>query len=88
MTKKETGTLLSCRPAIRVLDATLRDGGLVNDFTFSDDFVRALFAANAAAGVDYMELGYKADEDLFDKEKFGKWKFCREDDVFSVLGEN
>ncbi len=89
MTKKEeTGTLLSCRPAIRVLDATLRDGGLVNDFRFTDDFVRALFAANAAAGVDYMELGYKADADLFDAEKFGKWKFCREEDVFRVLGEN
>ena len=40
--KEETGTLLSCRPAIRVLDATLRDGGLVNDFRFSDEFVRAL----------------------------------------------
>ena len=86
--REETGTLLSCRPAIKVLDATLRDGGLVNDFRFSDDFVRALFAANAAAGTDYMELGYKADADLFDAEKFGKWKFCREDDVFRVLGEN
>ena len=88
MTKKETGTLLSFRPAIRVLDATLRDGGLVNDFRFSDAFVRALFAADAAAGVDYMELGYKADRDIFDEQKFGKWKFCREDDILSVLGEN
>ena len=88
MKREETGTLLSCRPAIRVLDATLRDGGLVNEFRFSDDFVRALFAADAAAGVDYMELGYKADADLFDREKFGKWKFCRDDDVFAVLGEN
>ena len=55
MTREAPGTLLSCRPAIKVIDATLRDGGLVNDFRFSDDFVRALFAANAAAGVDYME---------------------------------
>ena len=86
--REETGTLLSCRPAIKVLDATLRDGGLVNEFRFSDPFVRALFAANAAAGVDYMELGYKSDADIFDREKFGKWKFCREDDVFAVLGEN
>ena len=86
--REETGTLLSCRSAIRVLDATLRDGGLVNEFRFSDPFVRALFAANAAAGVDYMELGYKSDADIFDREKFGKWKFCREDDVFAVLGEN
>lgn len=86
--KEETGTLLSCRPAIRVLDATLRDGGLVNDFRFSDEFVHALIAANAAAGVDYMELGYKADADLFDREKFGKWKFCREEEIIPVIGEN
>lgn len=88
MAKESTGTLLTYRPSIRVLDATLRDGGLVNDFRFSDEFVRALFAANAAAGVDYMELGYKADRDLFDPEKFGMWKFCRDEDVFRVLGEN
>ena len=88
MPKETPGTLLSFRPAIKVIDATLRDGGLVNDFRFSDDFVRALFAANAAAGVDYMELGYKADRDLFDPAKFGAWKFCREQDLIRVLGEN
>ena len=88
MTREATGTLLSCRSGIKVIDATLRDGGLVNDFRFSDDFVRALFAANAAAGVVYLELGYKADKDLFDESKFGKWKFCREADIIDVLGNN
>ena len=88
MTREATGTLLSCRSGIKVIDATLRDGGLVNDFRFSDDFVRALFAANAAAGVDYMELGYKADKDLFDESKFGKWKFCDEKDIRAIVGEN
>ena len=88
MTREATGTLLSFRPGIKVIDATLRDGGLVNDFRFSDDFVRALFAADAAAGVDYMELGYKADRDMFAPEKFGAWKFCREADIERVLGAN
>ena len=88
MTRESTGTLLSFRAGIKVIDATLRDGGLVNDFRFSDDFVRALFAADAAAGVDYMELGYKADRDMFAPEKFGAWKFCREADIERVLGAN
>lgn len=88
MTREATGTLLSFRAGIKVIDATLRDGGLVNDFRFSDDFVRALFAADAAAGVDYMELGYKADRDMFAPEKFGAWKFCREADIERVLGAN
>jgi 4-hydroxy 2-oxovalerate aldolase len=36
---------------LKVLDATLRDGGLVNDFYFSDEFVRNVYKANIAFGV-------------------------------------
>lgn len=86
--REEPGTLLSFRPTIKVLDATIRDGGLVNNFAFRDEFVKALYQANIAAGVDYMEMGYKADKDIFDEKKFGKWKFCREDDICSIVGEN
>ena len=84
----DTGNLLSYRESIRVVDATMRDGGLVNNFAFSDEFVKQLYKTNVAAGVDYMEFGYKADKDIFDENKFGKWKFCREDDIFAVVGEN
>lgn len=84
----ETGNLLSYRKSIKVVDATLRDGGLVNNFEFTDDFVNALYKTNVAAGVDYMEFGYKSDKDIFDEKKFGKWKFCNEDDIFNVVGEN
>ena len=83
----ETGNLLSYRKSIRAVDVTLRDGGLVNDFRFSDDFVKALYEANIAAGVDYMEFGYKADKDIFDEDKFGKWKFTKEDDLLAVVGD-
>lgn len=48
---KKRGSLLSYRPDIKVVDATLRDGGLVNDFRFTEDFVRDLYAANVAAGI-------------------------------------
>lgn len=37
------GTLLSVRSDVRVLDATIRDGGLVNDFFFPDEFIRDLY---------------------------------------------
>ncbi|MDY5000148.1 MAG: nucleoid-structuring protein H-NS, partial [Lachnospiraceae bacterium] len=36
---KERSNLLGWRPDIKVVDATLRDGGLVNDFYFTDEFV-------------------------------------------------
>ena len=80
--------IMSVREDVRVLDATLRDGGLVNDFYFTDDFVYDLYKANLAAGVDYMEFGYRASKKMFDPEKFGKWKFCTEEDIRSIVGDN
>lgn len=73
---------------IKVVDATLRDGGLVNDFRFTEDFVRDLYAANVAAGIDYMEFGYKASKDIFDPKDFGPWKFCEEADLRNIVGDN
>ena len=85
---KKRGSLLSYRPDIKVVDATLRDGGLVNDFRFTEDFVRDLYAANVAAGIDYMEFGYKASKDIFDPKDFGPWKFCEEADLRNIVGDN
>lgn len=85
---KEISSLIAYRPDVRVLDATLRDGGLVNDFYFQDDFVKALYLTNLRAGVDYMEFGYKGSKEIFDTEKFGKWKFCNDDDIRAIVGEN
>ncbi len=82
------GNLMSFRPDIKVVDATIRDGGLVNSFFFDDEFVKALYKANVKAGVDYMEFGYKASREQFDETKFGKWKFCKEEDIRSIVGEN
>lgn len=85
---KEISSLIAYRPDVRVIDATLRDGGLVNDFYFTDEFVKALYLANLRSGVDYMEFGYKASKEMFDVNKFGKWKFCNDDDIRAIVGEN
>jgi 4-hydroxy 2-oxovalerate aldolase len=85
---KELSALMGVRESIRVIDATLRDGGIVNDFFFTDEFVKELYKTNIEAGVDYMEVGYKASKKLFDKAKFGKWKFCDDEDIVKVIGDN
>lgn len=84
---KNLSNLMNYRSDVKVVDATLRDGGLVNDFFFTDDFVKALYETNRKAGVDYMEFGYKASKEMFDESKFGKWKFCKEDDIRAIVGE-
>ena len=86
--KAKQRTLMSYTPEIKVVDCTLRDGGLVNDFFFDDEFVKDLYQANIKAGVDYMEFGYKASKEMFDVEKFGKWKFCDDKDIRAVVGDN
>ena len=85
---QQKGELISFRPDIKVVDCTIRDGGLVNNFYFDDEFVKDLYKTNAAAGVDYMEFGYKASKDLFDVNEFGKWKFCDEQDIRDIVGDN
>lgn len=85
---KEVSKLMDYRSDVRVVDATLRDGGLVNDFYFTDEFVKDLYKANVKAGVDYMEFGYKASKEMFDESKFGKWKFCNDDDIRTIVGDN
>lgn len=84
---KKVTAMMNYRPEIKVVDATLRDGGLVNDFFFADDFAKALYNANTKAGVDYMEFGYKADKTLFDVNKFGPSKFCDDDYIRGVVGD-
>ena len=85
---KEISSLLGYRNSVRVVDATMRDGGLCNNFGFTDEFVKDLYNSNIAAGVDYMEVGYKASKKMFDVKEFGKWKFCNDDDILKVIGDN
>lgn len=86
--KKDTsGDWVSYNPELKVLDCTVRDGGLVTNCEFQDEFVRAVYRSLSAAGVDYMELGYKADQKIFSRSDFGRWKFTTEEDIREVLGD-
>ncbi len=78
---------ISYRPEIKVLDCTVRDGGLMNDHRFAEEFVGAVYRACLEGGVDYVEMGYKASRKLHAGAASGPWKFCDEDDVRRVIGE-
>jgi len=76
---------LQVRPETKLLDCTIRDGGLMNSHRFDDKTVRAVYRACVEAGIDYMEIGYKNSRRLFAPDKFGAWKYCSEDDVRRVV---
>lgn len=79
---------ITYRPELKVLDCTIRDGGLINNHQFTDELVRAVYEACVAAGVDYMEVGYKNSPRLFDPKEYGPWRFCHEEDLNRVLGDH
>ena len=83
-----TAPWITYRPHLKVLDCTIRDGGLINDHVFEDGFVKAVYDACVAAGIDYMEIGYKASKKLFSPDKHGNWKFCDENDIRRIVGDN
>lgn len=86
--KEIKGSWVTYRPDIEIFDCTVRDGGLINDHKFEDGFVKAVYDTCIAAGVQYMELGYKASKKIFAPSQFGKWKYCDEDDIRRIVGEN
>ncbi len=53
------------RPEVKILDVTIRDGGLMNNWEFPKGMVKEVFEGLVEAGVDYVELGYRADKKIF-----------------------
>ena len=82
------GHWVSYRPEIKVMDCTIRDGGLMNDHQFPDEIVKAVYEACVASGIDYMEIGYINSRKQFPPGQFGPWKHCVESDVRRIVGDN
>ena len=83
-----TAPWITFRPALKVIDCTIRDGGLINNHAFDDGFVKAVYDACVAAGIDYMEIGYKASKKLCARDQCGDWKFCEEESIRRIVGDN
>jgi 4-hydroxy 2-oxovalerate aldolase len=71
---------------IKLLDCTIRDGGYVNDWKFTDEQVRQCYIACSNSGVEYMEIGFRnlKKPDLL--QKYGKPFFCEEEYLNEIMG--
>lgn len=78
------GLVTDRRRRIKVLDCTIRDGGICNNWKFDRAWVRRSFEALQQAGVDYMEIGYRTREGAFDRAKVGEWRFLEEEVLTEV----
>lgn len=85
---EKKGSILTVREDIKVFDCTIRDGGLVNNYHFSDEFVKAHYETCVAAGVDYMEIGKNVSPTIMSVDEYGPWNFCKEEDIRRIVGDN
>jgi len=85
---KAVSRWLSFRPEIKVVDCTIRDGGLMNNHQFDDKIVKVVYETCVAAGVDYMELGYKSSRKGIKVGVHGDWKYCTEETLRRIVGGN
>ena len=85
---EKKGSILTVREDIKVFDCTIRDGGLVNNYHFTDEFVKAHYETCVAAGVDYMEIGKNVSPTIMSVDEYGPWNFCKEEDIRRIVGEN
>jgi 4-hydroxy 2-oxovalerate aldolase len=69
----------------KIVDCTIRDGGLVNDWDFSVKFVEDMYQGLSAAGVEYMEIGYKNSAKLLKGGNSGPWRFLNEEFMREVI---
>ena len=72
---------------VTVVDCTIRDGGLINKWQFSDDLVRSVFQAVNASGIEYMEIGYRASEKMFPPSEYGPWRFSKDEKIREIIGD-
>ncbi len=73
------------REQIKVLDCTVRDGGLINNHSFTDEFVREAYKALSKSGIDYMEFGYRSSKELCPVQEFGAWKYCDDEKIREII---
>ena len=57
---EKKGSWLTYRPDIKILDCTIRDGGLMNNSRFDDDFVQR----NEPEGIADGYRGRQSDQDV------------------------
>jgi 4-hydroxy 2-oxovalerate aldolase len=71
---------------IKVVDCTIRDGGLINKWQFPNTMVSATYLAVLKAGADFFEIGYRASTNMFDPKEFGTWRFSKDDTIKKTIG--
>lgn len=68
---------------LELLDCTIRDGGYINNWNFTDKEVIDMYKTVSQSGFDYFEIGFRTDpKKLQDK---GKWCYSTDNDIKNII---
>jgi len=71
---------------IELLDCTIRDGGYVNNWKFTDEQMKKCYNACSIAGLDYMEFGFRNIKKKESIDKYGPSYFSDEEYINNIVG--
>lgn len=70
---------------IKLLDCTLRDGGYLNNWNFSDEEALDCYKTVSKIGYEYFEIGFRSNEKLLSNK--GKWCYSKEEDINNIYNQ-
>jgi 4-hydroxy 2-oxovalerate aldolase len=69
----------------KILDCTIRDGGYINNWNFTDTQVINLYKTLKESKIDYMEIGFKDNIQKYNNRYVSKWKILREEIIDKTI---
>jgi 4-hydroxy 2-oxovalerate aldolase len=63
----------------------MRDGGYINKWDFSDDFAKNYYNAISEAKIDFIELGFKNNPEIYNNIICGKWRSIKEEYLLNII---
>jgi YrbI family 3-deoxy-D-manno-octulosonate 8-phosphate phosphatase len=70
---------------IELLDCTIRDGGYINNWNFTDEEVLDCYKAVSESGYNYFEIGFRTNKDLLSNK--GKWCYSCDNDIDNICNK-
>lgn len=68
-----------------LVDCTIRDGGYLNNWNYTDEEVLDCYKAVTKAGFDYFEIGFKSNLTLLNGK--GKWCYSTDEDISNIVNQ-
>lgn len=72
----------------KILDCTIRDGGYLNNWGFTEQLVSDLYGAVSKSGTDYVEIGFRSSEKYVDLKNTGIWRVTPEETIEKIVRNN